>query len=93
MSKLRDVLTTMREKGYHRQTFDMDELLAMYGEVRLLEEERERRDNQLFDAGIRTAAIKCIEWADQAGGGSGVGGDGYRNLANILLAMQKSPTR
>jgi hypothetical protein len=93
MSKLLDCLTEMREKGYHRKTFEMDELLAMYGEVRVLEVERERRDNSYFDAGLRTAAIKCVEWADASCGGSGAGGEGYRNLSNVILAMQKCQVR
>jgi DNA modification methylase len=39
--------------------------------------------------GIETASMKCIEWADSCCGGSGAGGEGYRNLGKLLLAMRK----
>jgi hypothetical protein len=89
MSLLLDALTKMREKGYQRQTFEMSELLAMYGEISVLEHERDVMDKRWFNIGIETASMKCIEWADSCCGGSGAGGEGYRNLGKLLLAMRK----
>ncbi len=35
-------------------------------------------------AGLRAASNKAINWADECCGGSGDGGEGYRNLAAAI---------
>jgi hypothetical protein len=89
MRLLLKAITKMREKGYQREAFELPELLAMYGEILVLEEERERRETMMFNSGLEAAARKSVEWADQSCGGSGFGGEGYRNLATSILSLRK----
>ena len=42
-----------------------------------------------FNAGLETAALIADSWADQCCGGSGEGGEGYRNLAVSIREKAK----
>ena len=42
-----------------------------------------------FNAGLELAAQLAESWADQCCGGSGEGGEGYRNLAKAIRSKQK----
>ncbi len=45
--------------------------------------------DRAFNAGLEAAARLAESWADQCCGGSGEGGEGYRNLAKSILAAQR----
>lgn len=43
-----------------------------------------------FNAGLELAARIAESWADECCGGSGQGGEGYRNLAKVIRNKQRS---
>lgn len=42
-----------------------------------------------YNAGLIDAARKADSWGEESGGGSGTGGEGYKNLANSIRDMQR----
>lgn len=54
-----------------------------------VERERQRnKDTIAYNQGLEAAAQQAESWAAQSGGGSGVGGEGYTNLAIAIRRMQ-----
>lgn len=54
-------------------------------EQALIIEHRKRLDyKRAYDDGLETAARICESWAAESCGGSGEGGQGYKNLAAII---------
>lgn len=54
-------------------------------EARVVEELRESRTRRTgYMEGLEAAARLAYRWAEEAGGGMGGGGEGYRNLAAAI---------
>jgi hypothetical protein len=60
--------------------------LAMVQEMR-----RQRERTTSYNRGLEAAAQQAEAWAAQCCGGSGEGGEGYRNLAIAIRRMASSP--
>lgn len=63
-----------------------DNLTAEEWEM-VLQFRRAKADAAARARGLDAAARLADEWADQCGGGSGAGGDGYRNLAAAIRQL------
>lgn len=54
-------------------------------EQAIIIEHRKKRDYmRAYNHGLETAACICESWAAESCGGSGEGGQGYKNLAEII---------
>lgn len=53
----------------------------------VLKMRRDLADRAARATGLEAAARLAENWADQAGGGSGLGGEGFRNLATAIRQL------
>ncbi len=60
-------------------------------EVQLVLNSRtEKIRTEAYKQGLVAAFHKCQEWANECDGGSGKGGEGYRNLGEAILRIDPS---
>jgi hypothetical protein len=55
----------------------------------ILELRQKNRDTAWRNTGLQEAASLADQWADECCGGSGQGGEGYRNLATAIRRLMR----